>query len=293
MRCALGACAAAALLVCLGPWYAPYSAARPQRLMVFHARRTVHAPPAPPAERSFFWLPDLDPNSPRSVARHGKARNRPPAAAARGATALYPAVPELAAARITEPEECSRWVYCGAPYYLPVLSLVSTGHSLPAELPPLATAAVDVAVAPFNATARLLSVNVTGARVAAAAGRARRGSPASLAGPSHVVVVLAPAEGGRVAWSSAVAAPTPAGRWNGRLVYFFALHQAREPRPWRLQFLLAHTHAPPAQAAQLAVAGHAMAGALKLHATHERLLARLPPWVAATGWGVDLHLFAV
>lgn len=108
-----------------------------------------------------------------------------------------------------------------------------------------------------------------------------------------MVVVVAPAEGERVAWSSAVAAPTPAGRWNGRLVYFFALHHAREPRTWRLQFHLVHPQAPPAQPAQVAVAGHAMAGPLKLQASHERLLARLPPWVAATGWGVDLHLYAV
>lgn len=73
VRGGLCAGAAAALLVALGPWYAPYSAARPQRLMVFHARRTVHAPPLPPAAESFFWLPDLDPNSPRSVAKHGRA----------------------------------------------------------------------------------------------------------------------------------------------------------------------------------------------------------------------------
>lgn len=72
LRGALGACAVAALLVLLGPWYAPYSAARPQRLMVFHVRRTFHAPAAAPQPETYFWLPDLDPNSPHSVDEYGR-----------------------------------------------------------------------------------------------------------------------------------------------------------------------------------------------------------------------------
>lgn len=109
-----------------------------------------------------------------------------------------------------------------------------------------------------------------------------------------MVVVVAPAEGGRVVWSSVVAAPTVSGSWKGRPVYFFSLHQAREPQPWQLQLHVAHRlPRPPPLWAHVAVAGHAMAGALRLHDAHRRLLARMPAWVAATGWGVDLHLFAV
>lgn len=183
-------------------------------------------------------------------------------------------MPELAAARATDSADCGRWLYCGAPYYLPVLSLVNSGHALPAESPPLAAVAASVGTAPLDASARLLSVNVTG--------------------PSHVVVVVSPTAG-RVAWSSVVAEPAPAGSWNGRPVYFFALHQAREPREWQLRFRLAPARPPPEGApwAHVAVAGHAMAGASRLHPEHRRLLERQPPWVAATGWGVDLHLFAV
>lgn len=181
----------------------------------------------------------------------------------------------MARARPADPALCRRWLYCGAPYYLPVLSLIGSGHTLPAARPPLAAVVAGVAVEPLNATARLLTVNVTAA-------------------PGHVVVVVSPAEGARLAWSSLLERPAPAGRWNGRAVYFFALHQADEARPWRLRFVLAHAPArPPPQWAQVAVAGHAMAGAAKLHEDHERLLARLPAWVAATGWGVDLHLFSV
>lgn len=181
-------------------------------------------------------------------------------------------MPELAAARATDPADCERWLYCGAPYYLPVLSLVNSGHALPAPRPPPVAVTARVAAAPLNASAQLLTVDVLG--------------------PSHVVVVVAPARGARVAWSSAVAAPAPAGRWRGRRVYFFALHQARAPRPWRLRLRLAHALAtPPARWAHVAVAGHAMAGAR--HPAHRRLLRRLPAWVAATGWPVDLHLFAV
>lgn len=69
----------------------------------------------------------------------------------------------MATARVTDPAECSRWVYCGAPYYLPVLSLVSTGHALPAEAPPLTEVVARVATAPLDATTQLLVVNVTGA----------------------------------------------------------------------------------------------------------------------------------
>lgn len=43
----------------------------------------------------------------------------------------------------------------------------------------------------------------------------------------------------------------------------------------------------------LSVAGHALFGDDKLAPEHARLLAALPPWVAPTGWGVDLHLYSV
>lgn len=143
----------------------------------------------------------------------------------------------MAAARVTELADCSRWVYCGAPYYLPVLSLVQTGHALPADAPPLVSVAASLATAPLNASTQLLVVNVTGEW--SPQGRIRAASahrPLSPAGPSHVVVMVSPVEDSRVAWSSVVAAPTPAGRWNGRPVYFFALHQARGPQPWHLRF---------------------------------------------------------
>ncbi|XP_047030873.1 endoplasmic reticulum metallopeptidase 1-like isoform X3 [Helicoverpa zea] len=62
---------ALAALLALSPLGRPYSAERPQRLMVFHTRRTLHAPlAARDAVEHMYWVPELDANTPRTVLRH-------------------------------------------------------------------------------------------------------------------------------------------------------------------------------------------------------------------------------
>ncbi|CAH2089061.1 unnamed protein product [Euphydryas editha] len=212
-------------LVLLTPLGAPYSAERPQRVMLFHTRRTLHGPA--PSVDTFYWMPELDVNTPHSLDAY---------------------VAGMREARASSAEECARWVYCGAPYFLPVLSLVARGHRLPAPAPPLAELRVRAELRPAGEGARELLLE--------------------LDGPSHAVVILAPAAGVRVAHCAELGGPPqPGPRWGAR-----------------------DTHFPGARWLQLSAAGHAMHGAAMRHAEHARLLAALPPHAAPTGWGVDLHL---
>lgn len=68
-RALLAAGAGAALLVAAGPLRAPYSATRPQRVMLFHTRRTDHVANT---TENLFWMPALDPNSPGDLGQYGQ-----------------------------------------------------------------------------------------------------------------------------------------------------------------------------------------------------------------------------
>ncbi|CAG9564385.1 unnamed protein product [Danaus chrysippus] len=177
------------------------------------------------------------------------------------------------AARVTSPEECSRWAYCGAPYFLPVWSRVSRGYSMPAPEPPLPRLRVD---------ARLL---------AADGAPARRTLQLDLAGTQHAVLVLAPAEGVAVTSCSELAGPPREGpAWGARRTYFVTLHHARDPHAWRLECVLEGSGGAAGGWVQVSAAGHAMFGPRRLADSHARLLQAAPPHVAVTGWGVDLHI---
>lgn len=65
--------AAGAALAAAGGARAAYSAERPQRVLLFHTRRTDHAR-SPPAVEHFFWMPEIDANTPHSLAEYGRAR---------------------------------------------------------------------------------------------------------------------------------------------------------------------------------------------------------------------------
>nr|XP_037873576.1 endoplasmic reticulum metallopeptidase 1 isoform X4 [Bombyx mori] len=115
-----------------------------------------------------------------------------------------------------------------------------------------------------------------------------------LLGPAHIVIIASPVEGARISWTNVVPELQESTPWGSRRTYFIALHRAREPAPWHLQLHIQHNFkTPPSHWLDLSIAGHSMFGDQKLHPDHERLLKSLPPWVAATGWGVDLHLYTV
>ncbi|CAB3244465.1 unnamed protein product [Arctia plantaginis] len=238
--CAVGAALAGGALAA-----APYSAERPQRLMLFHTRRTLHARIAPAATEHFYWVPELDANTRYTLDRY------------------------MGPAEEVSPEECARRVYCGVPYYLPVLGLVRRSHRVRASAAPLVRLEANVTVERRGEGVRALVVDVRRA-------------------PAHVVLVVAPARGVRLQRCSALAEPLAGAAWGERRTYFFALHAARAPTAWRVELEL---RGGGAALADVSLAGHALFGADKLHAEHARALAALPPHVAPTGWGVDLHLY--
>ncbi|XP_061384105.1 endoplasmic reticulum metallopeptidase 1-like isoform X2 [Danaus plexippus] len=240
-------------LYSLSPLGAPYSETRPQRLMVFHTRRSYTPLGAgdPVSLEDFFWMPELDVNTPHSMDKY---------------------IEGVSAARVTAAEECSRWAYCGAPYFLPVLSRVSRGYSMPAPEPPLPRLRVAsrLLVADGDPGSRTLQLD--------------------LSGTQHAVLVLAPAEGVRVTRCSELNGPPREGpAWGARRTYFVTLHHARDPHTWRLECVLEGR--PMAEGwVQVSAAGHAMFGPRRLSDSHSRLLQAAPPHVAVTGWGVDLHI---
>ncbi|KPJ00914.1 hypothetical protein RR46_01393 [Papilio xuthus] len=261
-----------------------YSAERPQRVLLFHTRRTDHAR-APPSVEHFFWIPEIDANTPHSLAGYVEG------------------VESARASGATDEAECARWVYCGAPYYLPVRRLIARGHSLPAREPPRTRLQAAARRQRLNATISALHLDIRG--------------------PQHVVVVVAPAAGARLAWTSALSGPLEGPRWGLRRTYFLSVHHARAPAHMHLELhiqvasTLQRLHSiagadlqgqyklhlqhegvgeegeEEKEVAQLSVAGHSLFGEDALSEEHQRLLARLPPWTAPFGWGVDLHLFAL
>ncbi|XP_063540781.1 endoplasmic reticulum metallopeptidase 1-like, partial [Cydia strobilella] len=129
--------AVALVAVLLTPLGNPYSPTRPQRLMVFHTRRTDHVTGK---QEYLYWMPDLDSNSPHS---------------------LDPYVPLFKSAIPTSPSSCARWVYCGAPYYLPARAVVPRGHAAPARAPPLTALHAQLRLQAETDRA-VLRINVTG-----------------------------------------------------------------------------------------------------------------------------------
>ncbi|XP_059062287.1 uncharacterized protein LOC131855090, partial [Achroia grisella] len=94
----------------------PYTERRPQRLLVLDTLRTLHVPGREPVVQRYYWAPELDANTRRTL--HARV------SMADAAGAAWEERPTA--------EECAEWAYCGAPYYLPVLALVPRGHALPA-----------------------------------------------------------------------------------------------------------------------------------------------------------------
>ncbi|XP_060805544.1 endoplasmic reticulum metallopeptidase 1 [Amyelois transitella] len=280
------------LLVASGPLYAPYSAERPQRLFVFHARRTLHAPlfpaagtpstPSTPADRDnathedVFWVPELDANTARTVREM----------AGKAGLEMVPAS-----------DECARWVYCGAPYYLPVRALVPRGLTLRARAPPAVRLGARLRLQELGARVAELHIDLTG--------------------PNHVVLIISPTRGTRVSWLSAPPAgalePLVALPWREqqRDTYFVSLHAARPDTPARWQLTLrlereadgeaasgadggAASGADGARWASLSLSGHALAaGRAAWSAAHRALAATAHAHAAVTGWGVHTHLYVV
>ncbi|XP_037295061.1 endoplasmic reticulum metallopeptidase 1 [Manduca sexta] len=242
-----------AVLACLVPEHFAYSDTRPQRIMVFHTRRTVHIKGVHTPPEMIYWMPDLDVNTPYTVKDF------------------------VAGARAVSAEECAHWLYCGAPYCLPVLSMIGTSHVAPAPVPPLASLNATLHLSTVSDSVRMLQLNITG--------------------PNHVVVIVAPTAGAHITWTNLVEKLLVGPTWGPDLrpTYFIGLHHARDPKSWSIDLRIERDpSAPPSDTwADVSVAGHSMFGELRLHEEHARLLRSFPAWVTATGWGVDLHLYTV
>lgn len=66
------ACVCACALALSGDASAPYASDSPQRLMVFHTRRTLHdVSTGRDVTEFFYWVPKVDVNTPHSVDMYG------------------------------------------------------------------------------------------------------------------------------------------------------------------------------------------------------------------------------
>lgn len=69
---------------------------------------------------------------------------------------------EMRLAKRVSPAECAQWVYCGMPYYLPVLSLVPASHRGPAREPPRTRLHATLTTTNVNETHAQLQIHMTG-----------------------------------------------------------------------------------------------------------------------------------
>ncbi|CAG9796009.1 unnamed protein product [Diatraea saccharalis] len=257
--CGAAACAWAVWGAGEGGGYSPRA---PQRLMTFHVRRDHHHHNNHTRTETYFWVPQLDDNTLHTLNKLGHISNDISLEHRPGW------VPSNTV------EECERWMYCGAPYFLPVLGLVHHAHARPA--PPHAHATLMLAHNATHVHGSLyrLTLHVTG--------------------PPHVVVIVSPGAGGVVEGMEGVEGGAVEGaRWGERRTYFVSLYAARaHTQPRRtLHMTITLPVSDDPELCQISVSGHGMGGPLSVE--QEALKQSLPDTVAHSGWPVHHHLYTI
>lgn len=236
----------------------------PQRFMLCHMVQTVHdGPPpylgtnttvSPVRTRSGYWIIDMDMNSPQSVVRH---------------------VPEVAGA---EPiiagvsSDCVRLLYCGLPYLVPVLSMYSTTHWLPAP-------------APLNIPSGTYGTELVKIENVAETENDRKRIHLKLTGPAHIGVMLSPVPGVQlVGWDLTSEPLLTSIPWNGRDQYFifYASGTKLEPFEFYLEFKVPTNHV--GYIIDLATTTQFMFGPLKMSTDFKEFAKKFPPWTAVSAW---------
>lgn len=247
------------MLVAMSPLGFPFSATpgdvAPQRMLLFNVERKFYdRHQAMVKQDAGVWAAPLDFNGPRTIRQHiGTKRN----------------IKEV---------DCSEHVYCGMPYYFPVISKLKETYFVDFPGP----------IFDKGRTFRLLSRNVTKANVVRLS--------FEFTGPSHMGLIMSPWEGVSLTrWSFTSGTPHKGIKWKNRDTTFVYLSQGVDMGPWNFWLELQLPHGYPAGKSVIYIAFHTYHLQKSEHKqpAFVKFLNELPEWIHATAWtsSSDFYVF--
>lgn len=251
------------LVVIFTPLGFPYSSSSDwvskQRILAVHSDRQVHSATGEVTKReASIWLKPLD--------HHGLGL-------------MLKEAPELFVnARSVD---CDG-VYCGRPYFYPILSRVDAKKTLDLPAPQLSIPRVNVSVSRVQESAeiRRLDFRVTG--------------------PDHVTIFIFPLPGVHVvSWSFGHQEPvtvntTPELEATGRETHFIYYSYGERPsEPWSfsISFYTPSSLEQSSPVTDMSFAGHYLHGDRQYTSTLTDFVRNMPKWTTCVGWSATLDVF--
>uniref|UniRef100_A0A2R5LGK1 FXNA-like protease n=1 Tax=Ornithodoros turicata TaxID=34597 RepID=A0A2R5LGK1_9ACAR len=254
----LGVCAIS-MATAVSPLGFPYSAANgrasPQRILFFNVERTFHNQQQERiGEDSGIWAVPLDYNGPRSLKQVAKGRK---------------------IAKV----DCTQHIYCGMPYYFPVISKLRETYYIDAPGPIFHRQRKFQLVSQKAGTfgTRRLTFNLTG--------------------PTHMGMTLSPRKGVNLSGWSFTRGPVVKGHpWDGgRPTYFVYLSQGEDLGPWEFWIDLdVPTDRPSSEPiVDLGYYTYYMQQNDHRQMAFQLFLKELPDWIHPTPWAAsaDFYIF--
>ncbi|XP_025425478.1 endoplasmic reticulum metallopeptidase 1-like isoform X2 [Sipha flava] len=248
------------LVLVFTPFGFPYSGdpnnLAPQRFMIAHVERSFYNYNGSLRDsQNGLWIVDLDVNSPHSIKSFA---------------------PELAKARQISKEECSKELYCGLPYFIPVITFIWKTHWLD-------TKPMDIKIPlELNLLYRDKRLN-----------NIQRLS-FSATGPDHLTFLLSLYDGINLKdWSLSLDKPLEGPQWNGRPTYFVYYSCANDITPWDfwIDLEVPTNHVGPQ--IEVGLAGHRMHGPHQYTTTLKKIFNSFPQWTTTTGWSSAYKSFTL
>ncbi|XP_067137078.1 endoplasmic reticulum metallopeptidase 1-like [Centruroides vittatus] len=237
-------------IICLTPLGFPYSdnpkSPSLQRFFIMHIERTFHNKAGEITANDWgFWIVPLDFNGPES---------------------LYPHISELKNAELMD---CSKELYCGMPYYFPVVTKLSKTYYLKSVKPKIHT----------HKKFQLISYKAMDNNIRRLIFRAT--------GPSHMGIVLCPYQRiSIVKWSFGDDKPFAGPKWQGRPTYFIFYSYGENSPPWEfwVDFSVPPDYPKQSAVVDVAFASHFLHGHDSVTAPFKEFLDKMPSWVHITPW---------
>uniref|UniRef100_A0A1E1XEZ2 FXNA-like protease n=1 Tax=Amblyomma aureolatum TaxID=187763 RepID=A0A1E1XEZ2_9ACAR len=237
------------------PFSATPGAVAPQRMLLFNVERKFHDRHQKVINQDAgVWAVPLDFNGPRTIRKH------------------------IGTKYSMKEVDCDEHVYCGMPYYFPVITKLRE------------TFYVDFPHPIFDkgGTFRLLSQNMTKPNV--------RKLSFEFTGPSHMGLIISPWEGVSLSgWSFTPGKPRQGVGWKNRDTHFVYLSQGIDMGPWHFWLELQLPLGYPENKLAVDIAFHTYRLQRYEHKqpAFVKFLDELPEWIHATAWtsSTDLYVF--
>lgn len=250
---------ALSMLVAMSPLGFPFSATpgevAPQRMLLFNVERKFYDRHQNMVNQDAgLWAVPLDFNGPRTIRQH------------------------IGTKRKIKEVDCSEHLYCGMPYYFPVITKLKESFFVDFPGP----------IFDKGRTFRLLSRNITKANVIMLS--------FEFTGPSHMGLIISPWEGISITrWSFTSDIPHKGIEWKNRDTKFVYLSQGVDMGPWNVWLELQLPHGYPADKSVVDIAFHTYRLQKSEHRqpAFVKFLNELPEWIHATAWtsSSDFYVF--